>query len=167
MKNSKLFMGAYYPKRRQREVPAIQPKWDGRDVTETLEPYSTTPGVFHKLNMGRISAVCYLTCITFGSAYLEYIPEFHHNTLEVYNIRIGKGGIPVGFLFRSPLRLKCDPYYALFIKRKLNPITDIIQHPVSVEKRYVLQNGLVFHSHETGYLITRQENNGVTRMLNQ
>jgi hypothetical protein len=73
--------------------------------------------------------------------------------------------VHVGYLFRSPLRIKCDPYFVHFIRRNIDPIQDIIKHPVSVERRYTLQE-LVFHVHDTGYLITRVEDNGITKMLN-
>lgn len=147
--------------------PSYNPKWDRMDVTEHIHPFAQTIKVFHRLSMGRISAAIYLNVPAFGNVVLEHIPEFHHNTLEVYNLRIGEAGMHVGYLFRSPLRIKCDPYFVMFLKRGLDPIDDIIKHPVSAEKRYVLQEELVFHTHEAGYLLTRVEENGVTKMLNQ
>lgn len=166
MKRQKSPTVGFYPKLKTSADPST-PKWDKMDVTENIRPYAQTTKVFHRLNMGRIGTAIYLTAPAFGRVVLEHIPEFHHNTLEVYNLRIGEEGMHIGHLFRSPLRIKCDPYFAMFMKRGLDPVNDIIKHPVSVEKRYVLQNELVFHTHETFYLITRIEDNGVTRMLNQ
>ena len=158
---------ALFSRKPPSDLPPSNPKWDKLDVTEQVKPFSQTVKSFHKLQMGRIAAAIYLNSPAFGPVVLEHIPEFHHNTLEVYNLRVGHDGVRIGYLFRSPLRIKCDPYFVMFIKRGLNPINDVIKHPVSVEKRYVLQEELVFHTHETGYLITRVEDNGVTRMLNQ
>jgi hypothetical protein len=143
----------------------VSPKWNERDVTKELIPYAKTTHVFHRISIGRISTAIYLFVPAFGNLFLEHKPEFHLNTLEVYNIRVGIDGLHVGYLFRSPLRIKCDPYFVHFIRRNIDPIQDIIKHPVSVERRYTLQE-LVFHVHDTGYLITRVEDNGITKMLN-
>lgn len=137
------------------------------DVTEQIRPFSNTPQVFHRVNMGRIAVAIYLNVqVKTAPVLLEHIPEFHHNTLEVYNLR-DPDEAHLGFLFRSPLRAKIDPYFVMFIRRGLDPVSDVIKHPTSVEKRYVLQEELVFHTHDSGFLITRVEENGVTRMLNQ
>lgn len=146
--------------------PVVNPKWDGMDITVQLSAVRSTPHVFHRLSMGRIGVAVYLFAPAFGQQVLEHKPEFHHNTMEVYDILLGAGGIHVGYLFRSPLRLKCDPYYVMFVRRSIDPVADMIQHPNSVEKRYVL-NDLVFHTHDSAYLITRTETNAVTHMLGQ
>lgn len=106
----------------------------------------------------------YLFHPAFDRLFLEHKPEFHLNTLEVYNIRVGLDGVHVGYLFRSPLRIKCDPYYIQFLRRNLDVLHDIILHPTNVVRRYTLQE-LVFHVHDAGYTITRLENNAVTQML--
>ena len=136
------------------------------DVTEQIKPYRNTPNVFHRVHMGRIGVAIYLNAPATTTVQLEHRPEFHHNTLEVYNLRDPED-THLGFLFRSPLRAKVDPYFVMFIRRGLDPVGDVIKHPTSVEKRYVLQEELVFHTHDSGFLITRVEENGVTRMLNQ
>jgi hypothetical protein len=162
MKQVRLPILAHSPK----VETVTNPKWDGMDITSQLEGVAQTPHVFHKLSMGRIGVAVYLFAPAFGKQVLEHKPDFHHNTLEVYNILLGAEGIHVGYLFRSPLRLKLDPYYVMFVRRSIEVISDVIRHPNSVEKRYVL-NELVFHTHATSYLITRVEENSVTRMLGQ
>lgn len=155
------------PKQHTSQPSVVAPKWHGTDITTVIAPYADTPNVFHRLNMGRIGVAVYLLRpANFGCILLEHRPEFHHNTLEVYNLRVGEDGIHVGYLFRSPLRVVCDPYYVMFLRRGMNPINDIIKHPVSVEKRYTLDN-LVFHTHDVGYMITHVEDNSISVMLDQ
>lgn len=137
------------------------------DVTDVLAPFAATPNVFHRIPMGRIGVAVYLTRpANFGQIILEHRPEFHFNTVEVYNMRVGEGGIHVGYLFRSPLRVVHDPYFILLVRRGIKPVDDIIKHPSSVEKRHVLDT-LVVHTHDVGYMITRVEDNSVTTMLDQ
>lgn len=143
----------------------VNPKWNRRDFTAELRAYASTPKVFHRLYIGRISAAIYLTTPLFGKVFLNYEDAFHHNNLEIYSVRLGSvDGMSAGFLFRSPLTIKCDPYFVLFCRRGTNIIEDIIKGPVPAEKKYVFSN-LVFHVHDSGYLITRLEENSVTKML--
>ena len=143
-------------------------KHDGHDVSSALQAIATTPKVFHRVTIdeGRSNCAVYLTMPVFGKPILEFQPQFNYNTLEIYAIRLGEGGIHAGYFFRSPLKLKLDPYYVLFHKRGVRPINDLIKHPVSVEKRHVIGD-LVFHVHELSYMITRLEDNSVTEMLAQ
>lgn len=141
-------------------------KWDGADFTSELKPYFNSIGVFHQLPFNRISAALYLRSPLFGAVFLEKVDALAQSPLETYNVRLGGvDGIQAGYLFRSPLRLKCDPYYALFVRRGCRPVQDIIKHPTSAEKRFVFTDNIVFHAHDSGYLLTRVEENGVTRML--
>lgn len=146
-------------------VEDYKPKWDKRDVTAELQSYSGSLNVFHRISMGRISTAVYLTGQIFGPAVLHYEESFRHANFEVYAIRIGgPEGMNVGYLFRSPLAIKIDPYFVVFFRRGLEVVRDIIRSPKPAEKKYVLDD-LVFHVHDTAYLITRLENNEVTKML--
>jgi hypothetical protein len=144
---------------------AVNPKWDGLDVTEIVSPYTLSPKAFHTLNVRRIGLAVYFTSVAnFGQLVLHYKPEFQYNTLEVYDVCVGTDGLHVGYVFRTPLRIVGDPYYVTMLRRDLHPIRDIIQHPASAEKRHVLGD-IVFHTHDSGFVLTRLENNAITTML--
>ena len=140
--------------------------WDGLDSTALIEPFAQTPRAFHQVPVSnRTSAALYLTKPAFGKTRFTKNPAFDHNSLEVYDITIGVGGAHIGYFFRSPLRLKADPYFLLFVRRNIDPVDDIIKGPTPAEKRYVLEKQLVIHVHDQGYMITRVEENAVANML--
>lgn len=155
------------PKQHTSPNYAANPKWDGLDVTELLSAYVTTPKTFHTLKLGRIGLAVYFNRpACFGELLIKHRREFQYNTLEVYDVNVGLEGIHVGYLFRTPLRVTGDPYYVTMLRRNIQPIRDIIQHPISAEKRHVLGD-IVFHTHDTGFVLTRLEQNRITTMLEQ
>jgi hypothetical protein len=148
------------------DSPKTQVVWNGLDSTSLIAPFAQTPRAFHQIAVSnRTSAALYLTKPAFGKTVLTKNPAFDHNSLELYDVTIGVGGAHVGYFFRSPLRLKSDPYYLLFVRRNIDPVEDIIKGPTPAEKRYVLEKHLVIHVHDQGYMITRIEENAVSNML--
>ena len=146
--------------------PRSSTGWDGREATSLLVPFSQTPKVFHQIPVSnRTSAAVYLTAPAFGPTILTRNRAFDHNALEIYDVTIGAGGAHIGYVFRSPLRLKRDPYFLLFIRRNADPIEDVIKNPTSAEKRYILEKQVVIHVHDQGFMITRTEDNAVANML--
>lgn len=144
-------------------------KWHGLDVTHNLSPYIEAPDSFHRLHMGRLSIVAFLfRRLDLDSVLiLEHRPQFNTSALEVYDIIEEAGLECVGHLFRSPMRVKCDHYYASFQRRGVNPIEDIIKTPVGAAKRFTLSDKLLMFTHSAGLMITRLEANSVTTMLGQ
>ena len=136
----------------------------GKAVTQELSAFAAVPKTFHSCKLGRMSSVCiFLVESPSVNLVLCHEPDVEMNTLIVYSVTIGEGGVRVGYVFCSPLRLRCDPYFALFM-RKAHPIRDIIKQ-APIEKQYVLNKEIIVFRHEMGYMLTRLEENSVTRML--
>lgn len=157
--------------RQPHKVNQVQTKpatvqWDGLDSTELVAPFAQAPRVFHQIRVSnRTSAALYLTSPAFAKTVFTRSRVFDHNSLEVYDITLGSGGGRIGYFFRSPLRLKADPYFMLFTRRNIDPIADIVKSPAPAEKRYVLEKQVIIHVHDQGYMLTRVEDNAIATML--
>lgn len=112
------------------------------DVTDKLAPYIEHPNVFHILGVGNpISGAVFLSRNPHGNKLiLSYNPIFSSSGLDVYDVKLNHvGGLSVGFLFYSPLRLRGDSFYLLFYRPKKKYLSSVVQ-------RKKVGGKLVFHS---------------------
>jgi hypothetical protein len=144
--------------------------WDGLNVTHNLRQYLNAPNVFHSVRSlgvnGSLSVVIFLlNSVGPTDLLLEHKTQFKLPAVEVYDVIDATTLLCVGYLFRSPLGMRHDPYFVSFHRPWVNPVTDIIKAPIPAQKRFVINERIVLFTHGAGITLSLLEENSVTSML--